>query len=448
MNYPSDYSVLSMIQIGSSGDPQCSCVTTANEYEDIPWSVVRYSNFEGYTSVVCVEYDIISRNKSCISNLAKSVSDIQFRGGVVETEVKIILAFQGFFESSSVRGMYFRMKISPEDPEWYIQQILLSFHSLKESKQLFLKYKSSILANELASLKVEVKETSRRIELLKKEYGIPENSISDIYPHHQHNVKFMFELEDIISSTASSGSISTIEFYDSLYSPGCLMDLIGQKPEKVRVLQNILTFSRCWKIQQQSFMNYCILGESGIGKTSFAYAISRLYYSVGLLNTKVTKVTSRANFVAGYVGQTAIKTKSILQSAIEGVIFVDEAYSLQVGDYGNEAITEILAFSDKFKHNCAIIIAGYEDKMKDQFFKSNEGLERRFPNVLYMKPYSDDDITLIINKKLYQFGLVATNDLVKDYQFPKHASSAESVATEIVRRFLLFGELANSVSTS
>ena len=137
---------------------------------------------------------------------------------------------------------------------------------------------------------------------------------------------------------------------------------------------------------------------------------------------------SRSDLVAGYVGQTAIKTREVLKSALGGVLFIDEAYSLcQNGsnDFGNEAIDEILKFMEDNRDNIVIILAGYNREMAE-FLKMNSGLESRIPNKFTFEDYSIDEIVKIGLLYLEKFGYVVDKDLYRDVVAENYAMSNDN----------------------
>lgn len=135
-------------------------------------------------------------------------------------------------------------------------------------------------------------------------------------------------------------------------------------------------------------------GNPGTGKTTVARLIGRLYKEMGLLRRGHVVETGRHGLIGGYIGQTAIKTAEVLKSAEDGVLFIDEAYSLAVDhhlDYGREAIETILAHMENNRGRIAIVVAGYPDKM-DDFLRMNPGLASRFDHTLDFPDFSDDEM--------------------------------------------------------
>lgn len=140
-------------------------------------------------------------------------------------------------------------------------------------------------------------------------------------------------------------------------------------------------------------------GNPGTGKTMIARTIADILFNIGIINTNKLVEIDRADLVAGYVGQTAIKTKEKIMEALDGVLFIDEAYSLARGgnnDFGREAIDTIVKLMDDYKDRLVVILAGYSENMQD-FLKINPGLNSRFPNIIEFTDYSSVELVEIAN---------------------------------------------------
>jgi len=178
-------------------------------------------------------------------------------------------------------------------------------------------------------------------------------------------------------------------------------------------------------------------GPPGTGKTTIARLISKAFKSMGLLKKGHLVETDRSQLVAGYVGQTAIKTKEILDQALDGVLFIDEAYSLNASDndYGKEAIDTILKYMEDNRDRLIVIVAGYENEMAD-FINSNPGLKSRFNKYFYFPNFSGsellDILISIIQKNKFSITEDAKNNLfytINDalYKEGKHFGNARYV---------------------
>ena len=135
-------------------------------------------------------------------------------------------------------------------------------------------------------------------------------------------------------------------------------------------------------------------GNPGTGKTTVARLLSKIYCEIGLLSKGHLVETDRSGLVGGFVGQTAIKTQEVIQSALGGILFIDEAYSLtskSENDYGAEAIDTLLKAMEDHRDDLIVIVAGYPALM-DKFLYSNPGLESRFNKFIYFEDYNEEEL--------------------------------------------------------
>ncbi len=166
-------------------------------------------------------------------------------------------------------------------------------------------------------------------------------------------------------------------------------------------------------------LHLVFMGNPGTGKTTVARCIARLYKCLGLLSKGQMVETDRSGLVAGYVGQTAIKTQDVIDSAVGGVLFIDEAYTLSGGgenDFGQESIDTLLKAMEDKRDDLVVIVAGYDDLM-DDFIHSNPGLESRFNRYIHFEDYSPEQMYEIFNSlcenNQYILTDAATNEIKK-----------------------------------
>ena len=158
-------------------------------------------------------------------------------------------------------------------------------------------------------------------------------------------------------------------------------------------------------------------GNPGTGKTMIARFMSRVYRSLGILSKGHLVETDRSGLVAGYVGQTAIKTREVIEKAKGGVLFVDEAYSLTnrggENDFGQEAVDTLLKYMEDERDDLIVIVAGYTELMK-RFVNSNPGLKSRFNRFMEFPDYTVDEMLGIFNMRCEKSGYTLADDEAKE----------------------------------
>ena len=152
-------------------------------------------------------------------------------------------------------------------------------------------------------------------------------------------------------------------------------------------------------------------GNPGTGKTTIARLMARVYHSLGILSKGQLVEVDRSGLVAGYVGQTAIKTRKVIDSALGGVLFIDEAYALvnqeNGNDFGREAIEVLLKNMEDHRKDLVVIVAGYSQLM-EKFIHSNPGLESRFNKYFYFEDYDGAQLFTILQSMCDKNGYVLT----------------------------------------
>lgn len=191
-----------------------------------------------------------------------------------------------------------------------------------------------------------------------------------------------------------------------------LAGLIGLEmvKDEVKKMKDFITIQRMRKESGLKTApisyHFVFTGNPGTGKTTVARILASIYKELGILKRGQLVETDRSGLVAEYVGQTAVKTNKVIDSAIDGVLFIDEAYSLSKGsgsDFGEEAISTLLKRMEDDRERLIVILAGYSDRMTD-FIESNPGLKSRFRKYINFEDYNECEL-----KEIF-LSLLAKND--------------------------------------
>jgi SpoVK/Ycf46/Vps4 family AAA+-type ATPase len=186
-----------------------------------------------------------------------------------------------------------------------------------------------------------------------------------------------------------------------------LNNMVGLSSLKNSVLDQMLYFLQRLHTQGKDadFMHTILCGPPGTGKTEVAKILGNMYSKMGVLKNGTFKKVTRTDLIAGYLGQTAIKTSKLITDNLGGCLFIDEAYSLAgSGDtediFAKECLDTLCEALSNHKHELMVIIAGYENDLNDTFFRVNRGLESRFIWRFKIDGYSGREMAAILQKKI------------------------------------------------
>jgi hypothetical protein len=200
-----------------------------------------------------------------------------------------------------------------------------------------------------------------------------------------------------------------------------LQQMIGLKDIKESIFQQVIFHLQNLDDINKDMNHTVIKGPPGVGKTQISHIIAKIYKGLGFLKKDKVISVKRDDLIAGYLGQTAIKTKKKLEEALGGVLLIDEAYSL--GDGGNkdsfskEAVDLLTSYLSEHGHEFICIIAGYKEALEKRFFSINEGLARRFTIHYDIKPYSGEDLRKIFFKVINDGGWTFIEDEISEEFF-------------------------------
>lgn len=209
-----------------------------------------------------------------------------------------------------------------------------------------------------------------------------------------------------------------------------LNQMIGMKELKQNIVDQIIFYIQNLHtlksdVKGNDFMHTVIYGPPGTGKTEIAKIIGAIFSQMGILTKGTFKKVTRADLIAGYLGQTALKTRDVIKECLGGVLFIDEAYSLgneeKRDSFSKECIDTLCEALSDHKDNLMVIIAGYESDLNTCFFNYNQGLNSRFTWRFKTDEYSAEDLYKIFLKKVDEGGwFVSKNSEIDIKWFEKN----------------------------
>lgn len=223
------------------------------------------------------------------------------------------------------------------------------------------------------------------------------------------------KLSNMLSKLSGNNSDKSLD--DILQELNSLIGLSSVKHEVevlINVVKNRKRRDELGLKQPDLSLHMVFSGNPGTGKTTVARLLAQIYHKLGLISGGQLIEVDRSKLVAGYVGQTAIQTKEVIDSAIGGILFIDEAYTLSnekssSDSFGQEAIDTLLKAMEDNRDNLIVIVAGYPDLMKE-FLASNPGLESRFNTYIHFEDYSATELLELLKYSCRKNGMVLSQD--------------------------------------
>ena len=252
-------------------------------------------------------------------------------------------------------------------------------------------------ADELAELAAKIDENAKKVKT-------NSTNADDV---EENNVIFTGRVEDN-ESTSLEEALNELSSLEGLAS---VKQQVSDKADEIKV--SLLRLGQGLPVPDMS--NHLVFtGNPGTGKTTVARIIGKIYKALGVLSSGHLVEVDRSDLVAGYVGQTALKTKDVINRAKGGVLFIDEAYTLkgEGNDFGQEAIDTLNKLMEDYRDDLVVIVAGYKDKIKE-FINSNQGLRSRFRIYINFEDYSGEELYNIFYAMAEKYGYCMSEEVNK-----------------------------------
>ena len=194
-----------------------------------------------------------------------------------------------------------------------------------------------------------------------------------------------------------------------------LDSMIGLKDIKESIVEQILFYIQHLENGNNDFLHTTLYGSPGVGKTELGRILGKVYSSLGFLSSGHVIEAHAEDFIGSVVGQTALKTRGLLEKAVGGVLIIDEAYALGNKDgksYVDDFINTLLPFLTEHRNDFICILMGYKKDIEDNLFSKNKGLRRRFPNSYVIQNYNTIELQGILLKKIKEYGWYYDTDAI------------------------------------
>jgi SpoVK/Ycf46/Vps4 family AAA+-type ATPase len=245
------------------------------------------------------------------------------------------------------------------------------------------------------------------------------------YDHYRitiEGIEDMIALDDFYMKSVNKKNGSNIDFFriHRLRQPLLqLQDLVGLKEAKHKLLSLVIYYlqkldrringeEESVNVYERDMLHTVVYGGPGTGKTTYIEVLAKVYAALGVLKTAKVTYVKRSDLIGQYLGHTAVKTRKVIEEAFGGVLVIDEAYSLgdneQRDSFSRECIDTLNQYLTEARDKFICVIAGYKADLDKRFFKSNPGLERRFPFRIEIPDYKDEELREIFLKLVKRQG--------------------------------------------
>ena len=285
---------------------------------------------------------------------------------------------------------------------------------------MFLTYDNDIRTKNFNFKLIETLPTIQEIynEVMKKTMVSDENKVklldyvTDSYKEITDYISYRDNLVSYLAFKKEVPSVREVKTIDEVFAE--LDSLVGLYDVKkvLRDLVNLISLKDKSDLKIANInLHMLFLGNPGTGKTTVARCLSSILYNLGYIKEDKLLEVSSKDLVAEYVGQTAIKTYSVIERALGGILFIDEAYALSSknNSYNDEAIATLIKAMEDNRDNLVVIFAGYTKEMQD-FINSNSGIASRIGYTLNFKDYTEDELLEIFKGMVTKAGFKITNE--------------------------------------